>query len=255
MNLYFELMRQPVFRIDDVNRYYNNMNSARSAVKSLMREGLVTKIRNNLYTCISGETGAPIADRFQIAGSITPTSYASHHTAMEYHGVANQVYYEVYVSSETSFRDFTFEDYTYRYVRSNSTDGIEHPEYSGGIAVTNPERTLIDSIKDMERIAGIEEIVQCIGAMQYVNEHLLLQYMSAYGNQFLYQKTGFLLSSEREHLGLSDAFFEQCHAHIGSSKRYLTHEIPCNKYNGAWRLVVPEQFTALMNGGMEDADL
>lgn len=255
MNLYFDLMRQPVFRIDDVNRHYNNMNSARSAVKSLMRNGMVAKIRNNLYTCISGETGAPVADRFQIAGSITPTSYASHHTAMEYHGVANQVFYEVYVSSETGFRDFTFGDYTYRYVRSNCSDGVEHPEYSGGVAVTNPERTLIDSIKDMDRIAGIEEVVQCIGAMRQVDEQLLLQYMSAYGNQFLYQKAGYLLSFEREHLGLSDAFFAQCHAHIGSSKRYLTKEIPSNKYNSIWRLVVPEQFMALMNGGIEDADL
>lgn len=60
-----------------------------------MKEGIVAKIRNNMYICISGETGAPIANRFQIASKITPTSYVSHHTAMEYYGITDQVYYDV----------------------------------------------------------------------------------------------------------------------------------------------------------------
>ena len=94
------------------------MNSARSAIKRLMKEVIVAKIRNNMYTCISGETGAPIANRFQIASKITPTSYVSHHTAMEYYGITDQVYYDVYVASETSFREFEFDGYTYRYVVS-----------------------------------------------------------------------------------------------------------------------------------------
>lgn len=79
MNLYFELLKTPVFTVEDVNKYYDNMDSARSAIKRLMKEGMVAKIRNNMYTCISGETGAPVANRFQIASKITPTSYVSHH--------------------------------------------------------------------------------------------------------------------------------------------------------------------------------
>ena len=78
MNLYFELLKTPVFTVEDVNKYYDNMDSARSAIKRLMKEGMVAKIRNNMYTCISGETGAPVANRFQIASKITPTSYVSH---------------------------------------------------------------------------------------------------------------------------------------------------------------------------------
>ena len=61
LNLYFELLKTPVFTVEDVNKYYDNMDSARSAIKRLMKEGIVAKIRNNMYTCISGETGAPVA--------------------------------------------------------------------------------------------------------------------------------------------------------------------------------------------------
>ena len=75
MNLYFELLKKPIFKVEDVNRFYNNMDSARSAIKRLMKNGMIAKIRNNMYTCISGETGVPVANRFQIASHITPTSH------------------------------------------------------------------------------------------------------------------------------------------------------------------------------------
>ena len=75
-------------------------------IKRLMAKGMVEKIRNNLYTCVSGETNAPLANRYQIASAITPTAYVSHHTAMEYYGANDQMYYDVYVSSKTEFKDF-----------------------------------------------------------------------------------------------------------------------------------------------------
>ena len=39
LNLYFELLKTPVFTVEDVNKYYDNMDSARSAIKRLMKEG------------------------------------------------------------------------------------------------------------------------------------------------------------------------------------------------------------------------
>ena len=66
MNLYFELSKEPVFTAEYVNQFYDNVESARSALKRLMKKKMIAKIRNNLYTCMSGETGAPIANRFQI---------------------------------------------------------------------------------------------------------------------------------------------------------------------------------------------
>ena len=89
MNLYYELLGQPIFTTEDVARHYNNANSTRSALKRLLNQNLIVKIRNNLYTCISGETGLPVANRYQIACSITDTAYLSHHTAIEYYGLSD----------------------------------------------------------------------------------------------------------------------------------------------------------------------
>lgn len=258
MNLYFELLKMPIFKVEDVNGYYDNINSARSAIKRLMKDGMAVKIRNNMYTCISGETGCPVANRFQIASHITPTSYVSHHSAMEYYGITDQVFYEVYVSSETSFRDFTFDGYTYRYVASKSLEGVEKPVYSGGVAVTNLERTIVDSINDMDKIAGIEEVMLDIETVQSVHgmqEKRMLKYLELYQKQFLYQKTGYLLWNQKGKLGFSDAFFERCKERIGKSKRYLTRDQMGGHYDEDWKLIIPNGLQEMKNGVILDADI
>lgn len=207
------------------------------------------KIRNNLYTCISGETNAPLANRYQIAGALTPTSYLSHHSAMEYYGISNQVFYEIYVSSKTSFRDFEFDGYMYRYICSKCDEGIEIIKYSGGIRVSDKERAVVDSIKDMDKIAGVEEVVENIHNITALREDRLLAYLECYKNQFLYQKTGFLLKSQQQRLGLSEDFFRICKDRVGASKRYLTKDCKKGKYDDTWRLIVPVQMYYEKNGG------
>ena len=112
MNLYYELLQYPVFSMKEVNAFYSSERTARVALGKLLKENIVLKIRNGLYTCVSGENGGPVANRFQVASAITPSSYVSHHTAFEYYGTVDQIFYEVYVGSEMRFHDFEFDDDT-----------------------------------------------------------------------------------------------------------------------------------------------
>jgi predicted transcriptional regulator of viral defense system len=251
MDIYKEMAKHPVFSIADVNQFYNNVGSARSAVKRMMHYAKALKIRNDMYTCISMENDCPIANRFQIASAISETSYISHHTAMEYYGISDQVYNEVYVSSDTRFQDFEFDGYTYHYIKSRLAKGIGSPKYSGGIKVTDKERTIADCLKDMDKIAGPEEVYANICSMSYIDEQKLLEYLSLYDNQFLYQKAGFLLWDCREALGLTDGFFDICREHIGKSKRYLTKDNCQVKYIDEWRLMVPVNILNIKNGEVE----
>ena len=111
MSLYFELLQKPIFSVEDLAGRYEKISGARSAIKSLVRQGMAVKIRNNMYTCISGETGNPVANRFQIASSITSTSYVTHHSALEYYGITDQVFHEVYVASLKPFSEFDFDGF------------------------------------------------------------------------------------------------------------------------------------------------
>lgn len=254
MNLYFELLKKPVFTAEYVNQYYGNVESTRSALKRLMKQMLIVKIRNNLYTCISGETGAPIANRFQIACSVTKSAYVSHHTAIEYYGMSDQVYYDVYVSSATRFREFEFDGYTYKYIHAKTQDGVENVQFSGGVRVTDMEKTLVDSVKDMDRISGLEEVIAFIQSIRKLNEDKLCRYMAEYGSQFLYQKMGYLLENYASVSGVTKELYQVCLEQTGKSKRYLSKDVFEGTYNAKWKMVMPDKNVYLKNGGQAEDD-
>jgi len=85
MDVYYELLKKPVFTLNDVNQFYQNMESACSAVRRLLNKGRIVRIKKNMYTCISGETDSPVANKYQIGCAITESSYISHHTIL-WHG-------------------------------------------------------------------------------------------------------------------------------------------------------------------------
>ena len=71
---------------------YQNIETARTALKRLLREGLVVKIRNNMDTCISGESSEPVANRYQKGSAISASAYISHRTTIEFHDTSKQVF-------------------------------------------------------------------------------------------------------------------------------------------------------------------
>lgn len=255
MNLYYELLQYPFFSMKEVNALYSSERTARAALGKLLKESMVLKIRNGLYTCVSGENGGPVANRFQIASAITPTSYVSHHTAFEYYGTADQVFYEVYVSSETRFHNFEFDGYTYHYVKGQLKEGIVSPEFGGGVRVTDKERTIADSIKDLNLIAGLEEVLTCVVSVNRIDEATMLKYLAGYDSAFLYQKIGFIFSKYQVELGISNEFIKICKDRSGNSKRYLTNGISNPGYSGEWKLVYPKNIKKMKNGGIEDATI
>ena len=255
MNLYFKLLSKPVFRMSDVNEYYNNIMSARSAVQRLLKAGMIKKIRNDLYTCVNGENGMSVADRFQIGSAINDECCISHHSAMEYYGITDQIIYDVFVSSSVSFNEFEFEGYRYHHVKPNISLGAQQEEFSGGIIVTDKERTTLDCIKDMDKIAGAEEVISNLDAVGRLQEKRLLLYLEQYDNQFLYQKAGFLLDQSPDKHGLSEVFFETCMNKAGKSKRYLSSAYKGGSYNGTWKLIVPTKIFNMKNGDYIDADI
>lgn len=95
-----------------------------------------------------------------MASHVTGSSFISHHTAFEYYGMANQVFYELYISSETEFKSVSFDGYDYKYIQTKMNQGVN--KSGDDISVTDLERTVIDSIKDFEKIAGIEELLRCL---------------------------------------------------------------------------------------------
>jgi predicted transcriptional regulator of viral defense system len=223
-----------------VEKLVNNRKTAYSLLYRLIQNGLVKKIRSNLYTCVNVETDQPIASKYQIASAISKGSYISHHTAFEYYGLANQVFYEVYVSSDTRFNDFEFDGVAYKYIASKLSEGVVTPKNTTGIRITNIERTVIDSVKDFYKIGGLEELLSCLDMLTFLDSDKLARYLDAYGMKILYQKTGYILDHYRDSLKLPESFIEYCKSKIGRSTRYLSVNLSNDgSYNKEWQLVIP----------------
>jgi len=93
--------------------------------------------KNGTYSAVNPTTGQIVATRYQIACAITDTAYISHHNAFEYYGLANQVFYEVYVSSETKFNHFEYDQIAYKYVASRISEGVVKAKNTTGIQITD----------------------------------------------------------------------------------------------------------------------
>lgn len=248
MKIYLELVKKPVFTLEDVKRLCCNTGTAKNHIAKLVKAGYVKRIRTNLYSCINLETGEIVANKYQIASAITETSFVSHHSAMEYYGVADQVYYDVYVSSILPFRNFVYDGYAFKCVVTKNTSNIVSPAMSRGIRISSIERTIVDSLKDMNKIAGLEEVISNIELLPLVKEGNLVDVLSEYDNQFLYQKVGMILEIFKGQFGLSDSFFSLCKSKMGKSKRYLTTDLNCSTWNSQWQLMVPTGILQMKNG-------
>ncbi|MDD4694287.1 MAG: type IV toxin-antitoxin system AbiEi family antitoxin [Firmicutes bacterium] len=241
MTGYDELVKLRVFGLPDIQAITGNEKTANSMLARLRAKDLVRKIKRSMYSCVNPATGETVASRYQIACATSSGAYLSHYTAFEFHGVANQVYYEMYVGSKSRFKDFQFEGITYKRIAPKIDIGVSVPRNSAGIRVTDLERTVVDSINDFEKIGGFGELITCLSAIHYLDEEKLKVYLDAYGTQVLYQKTGFLLEHFMQELQLSQAFIEYCRKQTGRSTRYLSRDsMNDGVYNNEWRLVVPQ---------------
>ena len=93
----------------------------------------------------------------------------------------------------------------------------------------------------MDKITGIEELIEILQICPKLDEDKLKKHLSLSGNQFLWQKTGFLLSMFKGRLGISDEFLDICKQKAGKSYRYISSDIYNGKYDSNWQLVVSEK--------------
>jgi predicted transcriptional regulator of viral defense system len=242
------------FTRKDVVDLTGNADTANSLLFQYQKRKLIENVRRGLFVARSLETKQPVPNRYAIASHVAEDAYITHHSAFEYYGFANQVYYEVYVASEAKFREFEFDGIFFRPVPPRISIGAESKK--DGVRVTDMERTVLDSIHDFEKIGGLEETLRCIEMVPFLDAEKLLFYLDAYDKGFLYQKTGYILEHFQNSLKLPESFFEALRGRIPESKRYFhqgirheAHELDLN-----WRLFVPKTLLSVILKGWTSDD-
>lgn len=207
------------------------------------------KIRNNLYALIDPSTNDIYSTKFEIASKISNTSFVCYHSALEYYGFANQVFGDVLVGSLTKFNNFIFEDNEYICKPVKSIKFV-NDVVSEEIRVSSLEKTIIDCIDNIALAGGIEEVLNALEQIKYVNESKLLEILKDINKMYLYQKIGFLFELYNNQLDLSNAFFEECKSHTSKKVNYfMQYEFKDTELNEKWNLIVPKNIKSRINGG------
>ncbi len=251
MKYYEKMLELGCFNKSKVIELTGSEAAAKSLLYDYQKKGYIEKVKRNLYVAISLETKQPVLSRYQIGSRLFPDAVITHHSAFEAFGYANQVFYEVYVATDSRFRNFEYDGIWYHRMERNAHMDIVT---NGKLKVTGIEQTIVDSIKDFNKIAGLEEVIRCIMLIPSVKGEKILEALSAYDNKFLYQKCGYILEQLQDELGLSNEFFEHLGRYTADGKRYLIKGNGQNVWNSKWKLYVPEDFMHLLDKGVGNHD-
>ena len=252
MDQYKEIAGLRCFTRGDLVQIIGSESAAQRQIKKYLDKGFIERVRRDLYAVISLETEQPIPSRYQIASRISDDSFVSHHSAFEFYGYANQVFYDVYFGTEKRVRPFEYDGLNYQPVVWRSIAGIR--ETNAGVRVTSLERTVIDSIADFPRIGGLEELLRCLALIPSLDEESLLEALEIYGRGQLYQKAGYIPETYKDELSLSNMFFEECEKQISVSKTYLFDKQGDFVFHKKWMLYAPKDLKKIVDKGVSDYD-
>lgn len=237
MDLLPILHQRILFTPADVAQQTGGMRSAKTLLMRYQHQGYISKVRRGLYCVNDIATRLPSANKYQVASAITPTSYVAYHAAMEYHGLAHQVYYNVAVASEQAFNRFEFDGNRFSCIHLPADIEIESSIADSHVRVTSVERTIIECVDRIDLCGGWEELVNCLRSVQYLREERLNAILRLYDKTALYKKAGFLF--EQLQLPVSHDWIEQCRQYAKNSVTYLTSDGDSDTFHAGWRLYAP----------------
>ena len=237
-----------LFAKKDVIDQFADDKQFENHMASMVRSGKVVKIRNGLYAQIDN-LGVPLTTKFEIASKINDESFVSHHSALEYYGVANQVFNTLTVGSKRKFNDFSFDDVDYtRQAVKDYTQVIYI--VTAGVRVATLERAVVDCIDNIDLGGGIDELLNALEQIRVLDENRLAEILHAYNKVILYQKVGFILEQYKDKYMLSDKFFADCKSRLTNQIKYfLNDEYSDIAYNSDWQLMAPKNLKSRISGG------
>ncbi len=251
MKHYEDLVAHGCFSRDELIELVEKPSTANNIIYDYQKKGLIEKVKRDYYVVISLETKQPVLSRYQIGAYMFTDAYLTHHSAFEVYGYGSQVFYECFVATDKRFNDFEYNGVMYRRVPKRADAEVI---MYGNVLVTSIEQTAVDSIRDFEKIAGLEEVIRCLMLVPGLNEHKMLECLAKNNNGFLYQKCGYIFEELSEEFHFSSAFFEECEKKASGAKRYLIKDLRECEYQERWKLYTPTSLKSLINKGVSDYD-
>jgi predicted transcriptional regulator of viral defense system len=194
----------------------------------------------------AGVLATASVNRYGVPSKLRKDAVVAFHSALEFHGAANQVFQTVYYLSVRPRRDVAFEGVTYHCVRPPRQLVRTHRlnfqvELSRDtVPVTGRERSVVDCLSFLEYSGGVDELDRSLAMFPSFDFDAALEYLKLLRMPWLYARLGFLLDRHAEKLffkGKSrDAFLKR----LPRGVAYLDRKRSGNRWVSTWNLMVPE---------------
>jgi predicted transcriptional regulator of viral defense system len=247
----------PLFTLREARKRYGKDSHSRSVLNMLHRlkhEGRVQQLTKGVYV---GALAAVPLNRYRVPVALRDDAVLALHSALEWHGVANQVFQTVYYFSARARKDVVFENVTYHRVAPPRALVRAHKEHyrtqlsPDRFLVTDRERSFVDCLLFLDYSGGVEELDKSLGMFPSFNFDAALEYLKLLRKPWLYSRLGFLLDRHADKLFFRGAAREQYLRRLPKGVAYLGSKRPGNRWVPTWRLMVPETLAPSVEGHIQ----
>lgn len=190
----YTFLSKALIKVDEIKKDFASESSLFGALKRLKDNGKIVKLKGGLYATVNPIEKDIYVNRFEIATALHEGAYCAYHTALEYYGLATQVYYDVHVVTEKRYSPMVIEGLEYQFFQNEYNGGIIETKQNTQIRITELERTIIDCLDRLLLSGGLEEVFMALTMINYCDEDKLLKHLSGYGKKIIYKKAGYLFS-------------------------------------------------------------
>lgn len=243
----YRFLSKALIKVEEIKKEFNSDATLFGALNRLVKSGKIIKLKGGLYATVNPLTKDIFANRFEIATALHKDAYVSYHSALEYYGLATQVYSDVQVITSKRYMPIIIDDLEYHCYNVDYIEGIVEYKHNAIIRVTEIERTVIDCIDRIDLAGGLEEVFLALSVINYCDERKLIFHLKKNNKKILYKKVGYLFSLLKPTY-LTEEFYLLCKNMM--SKRI--EDIRENKYVSfklckEWKLIVPSKIINMEN--------
>lgn len=237
----------PLFTLKQARDRYAKDAHSRSILNMLhrlKRQGRVRQLAQGVY---SGALSSAPPNRYLVPSALRDDAVVAFHSALEWHGVANQVFRSVYYFSARPRKDVIFDNVTYhRVAPPRALHDERHKLFqvqlgADHVLVTDRERSFVDCLMFLDYSGGAEELDKSLAMFPSFDFDAALEYLKLLRKPWLYSRLGFLLDRHADKLFFRGEARDRLLRTLPPGVAYLGSKRPGNRWVPTWRLMVPDR--------------
>jgi predicted transcriptional regulator of viral defense system len=234
-----------IFEIKDIIVELNcSYNYAKVIANRLVKKKWTLILEKGKYLIVPLEAGAEsiyTEHEFAIASELVQPYYIAYWSAMNYHGMTEQVPFTIFIASTKRRKNKTIHDIQYEFITLSKRKffGFETVNITGkNICISDKEKTIADCLDHPEYCGGITEAAKALwNARKEIDFKKLINYVMRMNNRAILKRLGYLI--HKLEINISEDIDKELKDNISKGYAVLdTVKGKNGKYSSEWKLLI-----------------